>query len=512
MDTSGSVTPTETSEFEIISSSSDTLEGLRALKNSLIGNPVNKVNLIAQDPNIDTPCIRSPSGDSSMREKTRIEAAHLLSSLSYGPEPVIRKMLDDSAPGFILDALLDLGPSTWGAVNARDSNEIFSMGPSTDTLLSLPLRSALVRAFNRGKANAGADIQKTETLDVILPFLVDPSNQVRSFIAQLLGTSLRTSSQRRSVANWMPIAERLQETKGKRGWERAELSSSTSGAWTAKALLDLIKSGVFKTQEAALEALASLAKGNQSLSLMLCTLPLETDRSTPALNQSPYLVVANLYSLVSDDKDLQRAAFVSGTLKRLASLVLETTPQMNEDWNEDGPEATSLLLEAALTAIASLTLHLDDNRVALLDEHPTMLHIISRCLSHPYAGVRYGACQCVRALSRSVKVLRTGIGDSKLAEILFNIVKTDSDERVILVALMGIANMVNDFSPTRKNLIESGVISKLSEIIKKGDEEMKTNSIWALRNALRHSSREEMESIMNELGWDELARLSSSRT
>ncbi len=95
-----------------------------------------------------------------------------------------------------------------------------------------------------------------------------------------------------------------------------------------------------------------------------------------------------------------------------------------------------------MTAIASLTLHRDDNRVALLEDHPTFLSTISRCLSHPQAGVRYGACQCVRALSRSVKVLRTNIGDSKLAETLFNIVKADSDERVILVALMGIANMV----------------------------------------------------------------------
>ncbi len=88
--------------------------------------------------------------------------------------------------------------------------------------------------------------QNTETLDIILPFLVDPSKQVRSFIAQMLGASLRTSAQRRSVANWMPIAERSQETKGKRGWERTELSSSTSGAWAAKALLDLIKNGDLK--------------------------------------------------------------------------------------------------------------------------------------------------------------------------------------------------------------------------------------------------------------------------
>jgi len=52
-------------------------------------------------------------------------------------------------------------------------------------------------------------------------------------------------------------------------------------------------------------------------------------------------------------------------------------------------------------------------------------------------------------------------------------------------------------------------VCKLSEIIKTGDEEMKTNSIWALRNALYHSTRAEMESIMNELGWSEFSSLLS---
>lgn len=75
--------------------------------------------------------------------------------------------------------------------------------------------------------------------------------------------------------------------------------------------------------------------------------------------------------------------------------------------------------------------------------------MISQCMKHPYPGVRYGACQCVRAFSRSVSVLRTSIGDSQLAETLFETVNSDPDSRVKVVALMGIANMVNDFAPTR---------------------------------------------------------------
>jgi len=61
---------------------------------------------------------------------------------------------------------------------------------------------------------------------------------------------------------------------------------------------------------------------------------------------------------------------------------------------------------------------------------------------------------------------------------------------------------VNDFAPTREVLIRSGVVSKLSEFVRYGDEELKTNSIWAIRNALYHSDSSDTSRIMNVLGWD----------
>lgn len=49
--------------------------------------------------------------------------------------------------------------------------------------------------------------------------------------------------------------------------------------------------------------------------------------------------------LVSDDKELQRTAFISGSLRRLASLVFEVTSAMSDDWDEDELESISSLLE-----------------------------------------------------------------------------------------------------------------------------------------------------------------------
>lgn len=76
--------------------------------------------------------------------------------------------------------------------------------------------------------------------------------------------------------------------------------------------------------------------------------------------------------------------------------------------------------------------------------------VIHLCLSHRHTGVRFAACQCVRALSRAVAVLRTNIVDSGLGMAIFQIFqKEDEDRRVTSASLAAICNIVNEFSPLR---------------------------------------------------------------
>lgn len=80
-----------------------------------------------------------------------------------------------------------------------------------------------------------------------------------------------------------------------------------------------------------------------------------------------------------------------------------------------------------------------------------LLPVISVCLDHPRPGVRYAACQCVRALSRSIRVLRTSLLDSGVGISLCEVVeKKDEDRRVTNTALAGLCNLLNDFSPLRQ--------------------------------------------------------------
>ena len=107
-------------------------------------------------------------------------------------------------------------------------------------------------------------------------------------------------------------------------------------------------------------------------------------------------------------------------------------------------------VQAALTALASISLFEETIR-SEMSGSLNLLPVITTCLQHPYIGVRYGAILCLRALSRSVSVLRTSILDSGAGNCLCEIIqKPDEDPRLINIAMTGICNLVNNFSPLRK--------------------------------------------------------------
>lgn len=65
--------------------------------------------------------------------------------------------------------------------------------------------------------------------------------------------------------------------------------------------------------------------------------------------------------------------------------------------------------------------------------------------------------------------------------------------------------LIFNFCVRIQTLIESGVIKTLSQLIQTGDEEMKLNCIWVVRNALYRSSSSDIAWIMTDLGWQEFA-------
>jgi armadillo repeat-containing protein 8 len=153
--------------------------------------------------------------------------------------------------------------------------------------------------------------------------------------------------------------------------------------------------------------------------------------------------------LVADDQYLQRTACDSGILKRLTQIVQNTLKEPVDEWSEEEPEVVSRLKESALIAIASLAMLRDDIRRELID--PGIAPLVQSSMTHPHPAVRYSACQCARALTRSIHVLRTSVMDTGIGASLFGIVKNaEEDRRVRVIALDGLCNLLNDFSPFRE--------------------------------------------------------------
>ncbi|KAJ6617124.1 armadillo-type protein [Mycena sp. CBHHK59/15] len=553
------------------------LSRLKTIKNTVIGNPSAKVQLAQDELFVQTlvQCLNEPPPTDRGKEDIRIEAAHVISSISYGSDLVLGTLLRSDAPRAFLYAISKFGPEDEVPLRSAFARGLRALaiaiaetvGPSQWGLRED--KSAI-----KNDAEAASDyLFQTESLDLYLPLLVDTSPQTRNSIAQLIGFGVRTAEHRKAVTEWLPLEDRLKEVKTKRGWEKTATTNanapSRQGGWVARNLTKLLHSRDTKLQEAALWGLAAMSKDNARIASVLSkplsdrdgpptlsfVLSLAKTRSTdiqlaaclcatnvirastmshpasvPSADDTSARTVMNvlnriistpsetlqnrtkacfvLYYLVTDNAALAFSAFERGCLAKLAALVQGITPlETRTDWEEDESDSVAALREASLTAIAAISLFDNTIRRNVTDDLrllPTLL--IS--LSHRHVGIRYAACQCVRALSRAVAVLRTNIVDSGLGIAVFQIFKKEGeDRRVTAAALAAVCNIVNEFSPLRPIYLDLGLMPRLVQVLGCGDPTLRLSALWAVKNLLRKTSGETKRDVMNHLGWQRLAEL-----
>jgi len=78
---------------------------------------------------------------------------------------------------------------------------------------------------------------------------------------------------------------------------------------------------------------------------------------------------------------------------------------------------------------------------------------------------------------------------------------------VTFAALNAICNLVNDFSPLRPRLLDEGLLPRLMQLLSSDDLSMRVSALWAIRNTLRTSVQKSRETVMNNLGWQQLVAL-----
>ncbi|THH14939.1 hypothetical protein EW146_g5460 [Bondarzewia mesenterica] len=542
---------------------------LKKVKNDVIGNPSAKSALAQDEVFVATPahrlvdCLNAPEqfeGPRGSQDDIRIEAAQVMSSLSYGTPEALRSVLCANAHQAFLYAISKFDASESVAIRAAFARALRSLAAATAELVG-PSQWGLHDDSSSFREEAKATLDyffQLEVLDVYLPLLTDPSPQVSTSIAQLLGSTLRTQEHRHTVAEWLPPADRNKDVRSRRGWEKLDVSNTTApgrqGGWVARHLTSLLSSRDLKVQEAALSALAALARDNYEvaanlakpgldetetpsalsmalglcktratsvqLAASLCATHIVRGSTSPiAIDISSSLTIMHVMNrliasateqpqtrtkacfilnyLVTDEKELCQMAFDRGCLTKLAALVKSITQtEKASEWDEDEAESISCLREAALTAIAVLAVADNDIRCDITDN----LHLIpyiSAALSHRHVGVRYAACQCIRSLSRSVAVVRTSLVDSELGKSLYQtFLQEDEDRRVTFAALLAL-------------FLKEGLVKRLSQLLHSGYAKLRLNALWAVKNLLFKCKSSTKQAVMGELGWAEIKSLLS---
>jgi armadillo repeat-containing protein 8 len=128
-------------------------------------------------------------------------------------------------------------------------------------------------------------------------------------------------------------------------------------------------------------------------------------------------------------------------------------------------------------------------------------------MSSPSPGVRAAACQCTRSLSRSVCILRTNLVDAGIAVPLFRLL-TDEYLEVKIAATGAMCNLMLDFSPMRKAILEQGTIKVLCQHTHSPYAQLRLNAVWALKHfSYQPDDFHQVEQMLNELGYGQLLKL-----
>lgn len=150
-------------------------------------------------------------------------------------------------------------------------------------------------------------------------------------------------------------------------------------------------------------------------------------------------------------------------------------------------------LDCVLIVAAALSSTNEENRKSIADSK--LLGLIIYSMSSSNTNLRISACQCARNLSRSVKNLRTNLFDAGISAPLLKLLH-DESLSVQITACATICNMVLDFTPIKKVIVNEGAVPELVQLVSHPDTALKINAIWSLKNLLYHSDNEIRGKVM----------------
>lgn len=232
--------------------------------------------------------------------------------------------------------------------------------------------------------------------------------------------------------------------------------------------------------------------GKISSELIPSLLSLFKDKSDASVKAPIVLAI-----LLGDDEELQsKVALETDALKLLAD-ILDNPGELYPEQRKEG----------ALSCIAAIGSVREECRKAIIESKSIVSHMVNS-MKNGRNETKLIACQCARVLSRSVKALRTILIDSGIAAPLLELF-TSGNVELQTSSCAVLCNLVLEFSPMRKMIIENNVLSILSRMIASSDHSLKINALWTLKNLSYQSDSQTKQEILKNFDYKSIIRFES---
>ncbi|CAG8500860.1 8803_t:CDS:10 [Paraglomus occultum] len=485
------------------------LSALRFIKNNVIGNKTKKDLYIQL--NVIPKLVKFLRSEADTQVK--IQSVIILGSFAYGGEENVMDLVRHNAIRPLLDC-----------ISLKNDPKLIE---------------AAVRALKAAYKSPAAD--KSDVFH---------DDYLRDIIVLLNLDSLNPKTDREKIMA-IHIAE-VAATIIARCCDTVEQQLQIARAGAPSALIKLLTCGYSKAQEAALDALAFLCRENPMFGKAIVEIKTDTggspvdimlklirdkspmmrliasrclthlnrckaieeysddiklgvlptlvkllDEKGPVQEEAPHV----LAYLIRDNESLQKAACDAEAITKLAQIITQIG---NEERQYYDSADSDKLKENALTALAAMSSLTDAGRKLVVEAN--IVTQIVQAMSHRSYGVRAAACQCTRSLSRSVNILRTSLIDAGVAGPLFKLLSDESTD-VQTIACATLCNMVLEFAPMKKTVVEMGGIEKFVELLRSSDNALRLNAIWALKNLVCSAESDIKESVMKILTYPTMASL-----
>lgn len=451
-----------------------------------------------------------------------------------------------------------------GIVNVL--NELLSnpSTPSSTVTQCCKLVPLLVESSRRGKKAASASSKQVSSSSPV-PSLAPLAQCLSARISMLMrqyqqqkphGVSKTTSSLESAIAALANILTAAQARTLLTSVDSGEgPSSGVTGPRSSdkfiQGLVGLTRDDNVQLRLSAVELLTKLQEHaiseSQRESMIQPLLPTLVPILDERLAEDPRVSLA-LARICRDDEDSASMAVEVGVVKKICS-VLKSSSDLAD------PSRAEVMANNLL-ALAGIGAHKDKFRSEITDNGG--LGVISRAFSlnsvvqdensaYAVRTVKTASCYLLRSLSRSVSQLRTSLSSTEIVDGIMEMLqhptgdsnssddnnntnnsdeqdnKMDEDINIDIMAsslpivdnstevrsavMAAICNLILEFSPLQKPLIDRGLLNIIVEHAHSPHAPLRLNSVWALKHATFSASQDIKDTILSQLGSNYLMEL-----